>query len=240
MKKNVLTTMIALLTVVSSGIAQEEIVIIEQNTRAKRAQKTIRLNDNTSVIKFTPTQLLVGEINFSFEKQLNRYTSLEIGAGPTISNVQLGSGVGNHYVDPYYGGYALQTSGLGFFAEAGYRFYPLDETEALNRFYLSPIVKFRLMNFGLEDASQVLPDNKGNNMLTSFAFNVGYQLWLSKSFSLDFFSGLGIGYQQDKNYQVFSSYDGLTGEYTSEWKDISSSYARFVFNFGVKVGIGQK
>ncbi|MDG1334383.1 MAG: DUF3575 domain-containing protein [Crocinitomicaceae bacterium] len=238
MKKTILTTITALLVVVSSGIAQQEIVVIEQSNRSRRAKKPIRLNDNTSVIKFTPTQLLAGEINFSFEKQLSKQTSFEIGAGPTISNISLGDGGGNHYVDPIYGTYSYQTSKLGFFAEAGYRFYPLDETEALNRFYLSPTLKFKLMNFGIDDASQILDPRDGSDLRMNFAFNIGYQLWMSKSFSMDFFTGLGIGYQQMKTYNAVSTYNGNTNTYETEWLDNSYTQARYVFNFGVKVGIG--
>jgi hypothetical protein len=237
MKKTILTTIAALFVIVTSGIAQKEIVVIEQSNRSRREKKPIRLNDNTSVIKFTPTQMLVGEINFSFEKQLSKQTSFEIGAGPTISNIAFGN-VNSHIIDPWGGGYAYQTSGLGFFTEVGYRYYPLDETEALNRFYLSPVLKFKLSNFGLNDASGVLSPTKGSDMRMNFAFNVGYQLWLSKSFAMDFFTGLGIGYQQREMYQPEQVF--VDPNWTSQWVDRSSSGARYVFNFGVKVGIGQK
>ena len=67
MKKSILSTIAAMLAITTSGIAQQELVVIEQggNGRYQRAKKPIRLNDNTSVFKFTPTQLLAGEINFS-------------------------------------------------------------------------------------------------------------------------------------------------------------------------------
>lgn len=237
MKKTFLTTITALLVVVTSGIAQEELVIIEQNSRSRRQKKEIRLNENTSVIKFSPTQMLAGEIHFSFEKQLSKYTSFEIAAGPTISNIAFGN-VNSHFIDPWGGGYAYQTSSLGFFTEVGYRYYPLDETEALNRFYLSPVAKFKLMNFGLNDASGVLDPMKGNEMNLNFSFNVGYQLWLSKSFSMDFYTGLGIGYQQIKSYYPESIF--VSPDWTYQWRDNSRSGARYVFNFGVKVGIGKQ
>ena len=237
MKKTILTTVAALFVIVTSGIAQKEIVVIEQSNRSKRDKKPIRLNDNTSVFKFTPTQMLAGEINFSFEKQLSKQTSFEIGAGPTISNIAFGN-VNGHFIDPWGGGYAYQTSGLGFFAEAGYRYYPLDETEALNRLYLSPTLKFKLTNFGLNDASGVLSPTKGSDMRLNFAFNVGYQLWLSKSFAMDFFTGLGIGYQQLTTFQPEQVF--VDPNWVSQWTDRSRSGARYVFNFGVKVGIGKQ
>lgn len=238
MKKSILSTITAVLVVVTSGIAQQELVVIEQGNRYKREKKGIRLNDNTSVIKFTPTQLLAGEINFSFEKQIGKQTSFEISAGPTISNVAVGDGYGNHYIEPIYGSYALEKSGLGFFTEVGYRFYPLDGTEALNRFYLSPVMKFKLMNFGLEDAAGQLPNRDGSDMRLNFAMNVGYQVWLSKSFAMDFYAGLGIGYQKEETY--YPTYTYVGPDYISAWTDNSYTQARYVFNFGVKVGIGQE
>ncbi|MFK7787610.1 MAG: DUF3575 domain-containing protein [Crocinitomicaceae bacterium] len=237
MKRTFFTTITALLVVVTSGIAQEEFVIIEQNGKSRRQKKEVRLNDNTSVIKFSPTQLLAGEIHFAFEKQLSKYTSFEVAAGPTISNIAFGN-VNSHLIDPWGGGYAYQTSGLGFFTEAGYRYYPLDETEALNRFYLSPVAKFKLTNYGLNDASGALSPTKGSEMNLNFSFNVGYQMWLSKSFAIDFFTGLGIGYQQIKSYYPESVYVDPNWEY--QWRDNSRSGARYVFNFGVKVGIGKQ
>ncbi|PIE87332.1 MAG: hypothetical protein CSA03_00825 [Bacteroidetes bacterium] len=238
MKKKALSTIAALLVVVFSGLAQDDFIVIQQSSR-KRGEKKIRLNDNIGVVKFTPTQMLVGEINFSYERQISKQSSFEIGLGPTISNIALGGNGGNHYIDPYYGGGGTyQTSGVGFFAEAGYRFYPLDETEALNRFYLSPIFRVRQKNYGLRDISGMLPDKQGSQLLTSFALNFGYQMWLSKSFSFDFFTGLGIGQQQDNSYFQVSEYANNT--YTYKWQPTSNSYARYVFNFGMKVGIGHK
>lgn len=236
MKKSILSTITAVLVIVTSGIAQQEIVIVEQGSRYKRAKKEVRMNDNTSIIKFTPTQMLVGEINFSFEKQLSKHTSFEIGAGPTISNIALGE-VGNHFFDPF-GANTFQTSKLGLFVEASYRYYPLDETEALNRFYLGPVMKFRMMNFGLNDGSEVLPPTTGSDMRLNFAMNIGYQWWLSKSFAIDLFGGMGIGYQEVTSSFPESVY--VDNNWITQWADNSRSGARYVFNFGVKVGIGQK
>lgn len=237
MKKKILSAITAVLVVVTSGIAQQEIVVIEQGSRSKREKKEIRLNDNTSVIKFTPTQMLVGEINFGFEKQLSKQTSFEISAGPTISNIALGE-VNSHFIDPWSGGYAHESSRMGFFTEVGYRFYPLDDTEALNRFYLGPVLKYRMMNFGLHDASGQLEETKGSNTQFNFALNFGYQLWLSKSFSMDFFAGLGIGYQEVRSFYPESVY--IDPNWTYQWRNNNRSGARYVFNFGFKVGIGQK
>lgn len=240
MKKSILSTIAALLVIVTSGIAQQELVVIEQvNGRYQRAKKPVRLNDNVGVFKFSPTQLLAGEINFSYEKQFSRYSSFEIGAGPTISNIAFGDNGGNHIIQGIgIGAYTYQTSRVGMFLEAAYRYYPLDDTEALNRFYLSPVLKFRMMNFGLEDASGLLSATQGSDMRMNFAMNVGYQLWLSKTFSMDFYTGLGIGYQQVETFYPENTY--IDPNWTYVWRDNSYTQARYVFNFGVKVGIGHK
>ena len=237
MKKSILSTIAAVLVIVTSGIAQQEIVVVEQGSRYKREKKEIRLNENTSVFKFSPTQMLAGEIHFSFEKQIDKNSSFELAAGPTISNIALGS-ANSHYFDPWGSSYVYQSSRLGMFVEAAYRYYPLEETEALNRFYVSPVVKFKMMNFGLEDAAEVLQSEKGSEMNVNFLFNIGYQLWLSKSFSMDFYTGMGIGYQQMDSFRAETTW--VDPNYESQWVSDSWSGARFVFSIGVKVGIGHK
>ncbi len=239
MKKTVLTTIVALFGVLSV-FSQDEYIVIEKSKKPRK-EKTIRFNNNIGEIKFTPTQLVVGEINFSYERRVSDKTSIELSAGPTISNISVGSRDFYYYQDPFYGGgYAYQTTGVGAFVELGYRFYPLDKTEALNRFYLSPVLKYRLKNFGVKDGAGILQDRIGKDEVVSFAFNVGYQLWMSEKFSMDFFTGLGIGYQKNKDYSIGTYYEPNIQDYVNYWNDISASYARYVFNFGFKVGIGHE
>ena len=237
MKKSILSTITAMLVVVTSGIAQQEIVVIEQGGRYERPKKKVRLIENTSVFKFSPTQMLVGEINISFEKQISKNSSFEISAGPTISNIALGN-VNNHLFDAFGGNYAYETSAIGMFVEVGYRYYPLEETEALNRLYLSPVLKYKVKNFGLNDASGELSPTKGSDTRVNFSMNLGYQLWMSKTFAMDFYAGLGIGYQQVETYYPENVY--VDPNWVNQWRDNSSSGARYVFNLGVKVGIGHK
>lgn len=238
MKKSILSTIAAVLALVTSGVAQQELVVIERgNSSYQRTKRPVRLNDNIGVVKFSPTQMFVGEIHFAYERQISKFSSFEIGAGPTISNIALGN-VQSHIIDPWGGGYAYETSKLGAFLELGYRYYPLEETEALNRFYVSPVMKFRMKNFGLEDASQLLGPTKGSELNLNFMFNIGYQVWFSKSFSMDFYTGMGIGYQQIQSYYPEQVY--VDPNWTYQWRDNSGSGARYVFNLGVKVGIGHK
>jgi len=235
MKKPIFTAITAFVMLIQTGFAQDEMIIVDRGARREEVKKPLRFNENTSVVKFSPTQMFVGEINFSYERQTSKYSSFEVSAGPTISNIALGN-VQSHLIDPW--GYTYRTSRLGAFGELAYRYYPMDETEALQSFYISPLVKVKLMSFGIADGSGILPDTKGSDFRANFAFNVGYQWWLSKSFCMDFYAGMGIGYQQLKDSYVVTEF--VDPNWVSTWRADNSTGARYVFNFGLKVGIGQE
>lgn len=233
------TTLILVLFAVGfafSGMAQRDIVIIDKGYGSDRAvfKKEPRLNENTRIVKFSPLQMIVGEINLSYEFQTSKKGSVEFGAGPTISNI--GFGGQSHIIDPWGG--QTETSAFGFFASAAYKYYPLDATEALNRFYVSPELKYRLYNFGLNDLSQNLEPTSGDETQVNFLFNFGYQAWVSKSFSLDFFVGMGLGMEMVNSAFADAVYDPATNGYEYKWTESSSSEARYVFTMGMKVGIG--
>jgi hypothetical protein len=219
-----------------TGFSQDDLIIIDRGAlkRSSSTKKEIKLNDNISAIKFSPTQMIMGEINFSWERQLSQKSSIELSAGPTISNI--GFGIQSHLFDPYGG--SIETSGVGLFGEVGIRYYPLDETEALNRFYVSPILKFRQFNFGLDDISDVLASTDGSDVQLNFLFNFGYQLWASKSFAVDFFGGMGIGMRTINSAYVEAIW--ANNQYEYQWIRTRNSNARYVFSAGIKVGIGQK
>ena len=63
-------------------------------------------------------------------------------------------------------------------------------------------------------------------------------MWLAKSFSLDFFAGFGIGLHQLKRFNATQVYDGVTDTWKSEWEETSNSWAQYVGNIGIKIGIG--
>ena len=235
MKKPIFTAIAAVLMFTQTGIAQDELIIVDRGSRRETEKKPLRLNENTSVVKFSPTQMFVGEINFSYERQTSKYSSFEVSLGPTISNIALGN-VQSHIIDPW--GYSYRTSRMGAFGEVAYRYYPLDQTEALQAFYISPLLKVKMMNFGIVDGTGLLPDTKGSDLRASFALNVGYQWWMSKSFCMDFYAGMGIGYQQLKDSYVSTEF--IDPNWVSVWKPSNSTGARYVFNFGFKVGIGQE
>ncbi len=223
-------------------IAQEEKFIVIDRGASKwmyKEKKERRIVDNMSVLKFSPLQMLAGEINFGYERKIDEMSSIEFELGPTLSNV--GFSVNNNhfgYIDPFYS-YTTETSKPGFFASAGYRFYPLDNSKALNGFYVSPVLKYRLMNFGIVDYSENLKDTKGSENHFYFTFNFGYQTWLSDNFSLDFFGGLGLGYESHIRYRVLSAYDGNTGSYSYFWDKNAYDGVRYLLTLGVKVGIGK-
>jgi hypothetical protein len=213
----------------------QEVIIIDKGDAKERKEREIKLNDNTQVVKFAPLNMLVGEINLGYERQLSQKGSIDLEVGPTISKI--GVTVDGHLVDPYTPSIA-ENSGLGFFTTVGYRFYPLDATEALNRFYVSPVMKFKVMNHTISDLSNMLDDVRASNTRLNFYFNFGYQIWMAKSFSMDFFGGFGIGYQSIKDYLPESVF--VDNNWTYRWASNSRSGAVYVGNVGLKLGIGSK
>ena len=235
--KFIATTVFAFLAF--SMFAQEDIIIIDKSDlkdfKVKR-ERDIKLNDNTQVFKFAPLNMLVGEINFGYERQLSQKGSIDLEVGPTISKISLG--VQSHYIEPGMQPTSAENSGLGFFAAVGYRFYPLDETEALNRFYVSPILKYKLLNHSVEDLSRTLDDATGTDSQVNFYFNFGYQLWAAKSFSMDFYGGVGIGYQHRVDHRI--QYEFVGNDWQYYWQKNEAKGARYVANIGLKLGIGKQ
>lgn len=229
---------IASIAVSLTSFSQEDIIIIDKGrVKDYKKDREIKLNDNTQVFKFAPLNMLGGEINFGYEKQVGIKSSIDLELGPTISKI--GLGVSSHYIDPYQQGPSqVDNSGMGFFTTFGYRFYPLDETEALNRFYVSPVVKYKLLNHTVEDLSGTLDDAKGFDSQFNFYFNFGYQLWAAKYFAIDFYGGLGIGYQNKRDYFINSEF--VDNDWNYFWQNETAKGARYVFNAGLKVGIGKE
>ncbi len=216
--------------------AQDEKYIILDNKSIKKMNKEKKselIVDNEKVFKFDPTRLVRGEIDFGFEKKIDENTSLEFDLGPTISNLK-GFSV-NHY---FSGNSSYQErSSIGLFSSAALRFYP--NNGVFNGFYVSPKIKYRLMNSQYIDETGVLPNTNASKNQFSFVFNMGTQTWKSENFSLDFYAGLGLGYDFVQDLKQTSVYDPITYTYTSSWKKQAYQDAKMIFNFGVKVGIGK-
>lgn len=204
-------------------------------------QEIDRLN-NRYLIKLTPTQMTVGEINLGFEYRVADHSSLELTLGPTISNLGgQSSQVENDVVSPgYMNQYAIQRSALGFFGALEYRFYPLSYANAPRGLYLAPSVKYRVYNTEVSDNAHILPDTKNEKTEFMFRLNFGYQFWLSDKFALDVFSGIGLMVDQRKGSYINIEYDefGMYVEQTN-WTSSTNSNPRVTATMGVKVGIGR-
>jgi hypothetical protein len=224
-----------------TGYTQEEkIIVIDRGergrTKEKREQKLV---DNEYVIKFSPLQMVMGEINLGFEKRINELSSVEFELGPTLSEVGLRV-TDDHFASDPFGNSINRTTRMGLFASAGYRFYPMDNTLVLNNFYVSPVFKYRLFNFFMEDYSGNLSRVKGAVNQGMFTFNFGYQKWLSDHFSLDMFGGLGLCFESHREYDMIAIYDGNTGLYNYSWQENNYSGVRFAVTAGLKIGIGNE
>lgn len=220
-----------------ASIAQEEVIIIDRSKlNYTKPKKEVRFNENIQVIKFAPLNMLGGEILFGYERQLNAKGSFDVELGPTISKI--GFGITTHYG----GGFEPQIdelSGMGVVFGVSYRYYPLDETEALNRFYVAPQFRYKLLNHKVQDFSEFVPGiQKGNQTNANFLFNFGYQAWLSETFAMDMYIGLGIGMRTETDWYSEQYYEDNTWKY--RWVETYGSGARYLLNAGIKVGIGSK
>ena len=234
-----LATFLATLLIASSSIAQDEVIIIDRSKSEifkSRKPRGIRLNENTQVVKFAPLNLLAGEILFGYERQHGVKGSLDFELGPTISKI--GFGFNSHWVDASLPS-EHDISGLGVVSGVSYRYYPLDETEALNRFYVAPQFRFKAMNHKVQDINGFVPGvQRGTQMNSNFFFNFGYQSWLSSTFSMDFYMGFGIGMRTERDYDLVTVFQD--NEWVYDWSETNSSGAVYVFQLGLKVGIGSE
>lgn len=222
------------MTLFSFGVlAQQEIVIVER----KDYKKPIKTNDNIQVFKFAPLNMIAGEIAFGYERQVSMKGSVDFELGPTFSNI--GIGLSSHYIDQG-SAQTFTNSRMGFVFSAAYRYYPLDETEALNRFYVSPVLRYKLTSTGYSTNYPGIGNEVGNFSKLNFYFNFGYQVWASETFSIDFYTGLGIGSHRNEKFQLMADYNPDTQMYDYNWRSEVQSGAVYVFNMGLKVGIGSK
>lgn len=194
------------------------------------------------VFKFSPMQLVMGEINFSAEFSINKNSSIEFELGPTISRIGFGTAA-THYgstID-YYGPQSERNSAIGMHASVGYRFYPLEDEIAPYGFYLSPIIKYRRYSYLYEDYSGKLGDAKGFKDQFMFRFNTGYQFWPTDHFSIDVYFGVGLGMRTDLEKYITYNYSdpndpNSTGTYS--WATSKGTGARLNSTIGVKFGLG--
>lgn len=216
-------------------IGQEKMVVLKKgDSKSMREKPTIRTVDHQHVLKFDPFRMMVGELNFAIEEKLGERITAEISVGPTISNLTVFSG--NFFDDSS----EKRVSQFGGFFSAAIRFYPLDNYLAFNRFYVSPMVRYRRFNEDIIPFDPTLEKQKGFTNSTAFVFNVGFQQWISKSLSIDYYVGFGLGKLKEETFQTVYEYDPITYEGIQKFIKVSEDRAQFVFNTGIKIGIGWK
>lgn len=185
--------------------------------------------EKSFAVKFSPVQLLAGEFNFTVEKSLTKFTSLEVELGPTFSEV--GFTRGNHAL----WGQGQLMSAIGFHGALGIRLYPLCAANEMSSLYLEPQLKYRRYNSVYTDESYNAGDVTGNLDQLIFRFNLGYQFWASDRLTIDLYAGIGMGNNSDERYYL--EYDGVSSNYT--WK--ANVEKRILVNgtTGIRIGFGK-
>lgn len=235
--KKIVFLLFSCTTLLSFAQEDRQIVIVQREKykqkRTPQDNMPRRLVDLDNVFKFDPFRMMIGEINFAYERVIDQQSSIEIELGPTISN--LGSarfGFGNN------GSQYTVTSAVGVFSSVAFKFYPLDGRPALNQFYVSPKFKYRRYNeWSVPGDLSLLDDKKGFSNESIFTFNFGYQQWLASRFSLDYYFGIGISSRNVTRYELTTEY--MEPNWIEKWTPNSYRDSRFVATIGIKVGIGK-
>jgi hypothetical protein len=201
--------------------------------------------DKNFVIKFCPTQIVAGELNFSYEQRIARILSLELEVGPTIS--QFGLNFGNQRL--WRGNEGLEIwqfdpidieakSAVGFHVSLAPKFYPASEDNQLKGLYLSPVFKYRKYNYINEDQTGNIDDAKSNIDQMIFRFNLGFQFWPGdNNFSLDMYFGVGLG-TYNIHGQYMDAYVDDQGYTQVGWRSYNDTGIRFNAATGIKFGFG--
>ena len=203
--------------------------LYSQITESKE-EKAQKVSELKSVFKYDPLRLLVGEVAFSYERKTGVNSSFEFELGPTISEVKPFNS--NHYGF----GSSNVKSGIGGFASIGYRYYPVKGT--FSGIYISPKIKYKMMNSIYQDASGTIGDFLSTRNQGSFMFNFGVQKWASSKLSFDFYTGVGIGFNNQVYPYQSTIYNYQTNTNSYSWSAKTENYTSLFFNLGVKIGIG--
>src|SRR5690606_19744250 len=143
-------------------------------------------NHSKFAIKFSPTQLVTGELHFAYEQRVMKQGSIELGIGPTVSEIGINSFFFENNLG--YGG-VLAESSLGFFTSLQFRYYPIEGLATAPRgLYIAPELKFRQYNTIYRDEITNLGERKGAINQISFKFFTGYQFWIGGRFAIDLFT----------------------------------------------------
>ena len=233
MKKTLITILFAAIAIPSFSQSDETVYVY--TNRGPRKQREYKTVDFDNVYKFDVVQMMTGQILFGFEHRLAPKTTMEIELGPNISNVGINVG---HINSSNSNGESV----LGVSSSAAIRYYPGDEKNAPNGFYVSPKFAFRNYNY-YEQAvnSNGVPVGdkiKGYENNFRFMMMMGKQYWLSSTFSLDVYCGLGLGQLSSKRTMATYEYNYQTQQYETVTSTKFDTDASVVFECGLKLGIG--
>jgi len=213
--------------------------ILAQDKKANQNenQNSIESSNASSrswAVKFTPTSLICGEINFSYEMMIADRSSLEFSAGPTISNI----GIGGIEVRALKNDLVSLDTKIGYFFSAAYRFYPKKGLDPMSKIYVSPVLKFRNYRTLLLDDLGNVDGIVANNYQARLLFNFGVQLWASEHFLFDIYTGIGMGYRKVEVYNPTSAYDG--SDWRHNWQESGGIEGLHLsLDIGVKIGFGK-
>ncbi|SFT38045.1 Protein of unknown function [Lishizhenia tianjinensis] len=234
MKKKTLILLGGLLISTVTAYAQtEKVYVTNKRSRFFNTPPSQRIEvEHMNVVKFDLLNQLNGEMRFSYEHVVGDKSSIELTAGPNVSNIWSGRFLSQ------YGG---EVGKMGVSAEVGFRYYPLRELSALNQFYIMPAVGVKHFNSEYHAPvleGQVTPDPfSGNDTRIYYTFNIGYQHWVSKTMSIDYFIGMGLA--QRNQSSAYTTYNwSQNGEMTTEWVQESTSFPTVQINAGLRFGIG--
>lgn len=219
---------------VSLTLAQDEKEIVYVHTNRGRAPREMKVVDFYNVYKFDMTAMLTGQYKFAYERVISPKSSLEFELGATLSNVGIQLGHFNQ---------SNGESRIGATASVAWRYYPLDEAGALNKFYVSPKFSFRNYNteymqydnFGYPVSGT---GQKGYDNSYRFMLMLGKQYWISSTFALDVYAGLGLGSYRSQYNATNYQYDPNTQTYLPYTQTYVSRNNNVVFECGLKLGIG--
>lgn len=248
MKSKLLFGILFMLGVSTTNHAQRQetvYLLSEESKEAKFSKDRDYLHslDRNFVIKYDIYRLFLGEVLFSFEKNMGDKHALEFEAGPTISNIySFGDSNSDFYSDEINGTwtnyYVEQKAKLGFTAGLSYKFYPLDNYKTLSKIWIGPQIKFRsyTTNYFATLQDYIIDyDSKRTNL--NFSFNIGHQTWYSTLFSIDYYIGVGVGKLQDDGGYTSKSETQNIGNVNYNPNYVNQ--ATLIVTGGIKIGFGQ-
>lgn len=197
-------------------------------------------NHSKYSIKYSPTQLAFGELHFAYEQRILPQSSIEIGFGPTISEIGIIPFILDDVVpSPTFMSGETRENGLGFFGSLAFRYYPISGLATAPRgLYIGPEIKYRLYTTNYVDYYNDLGERTGAATQISFKFFTGYQFWLGNKFSIDLFTAVGVGTTRVERHYAATIYNEVIGDYTNTWMSASRNKVLFTGAFGFKFGLG--